>query len=129
VLETPDGRSNLLRRSDVNKLHLSGVESNPTTDEQFSDAYLPAGGLLPGYDSWTRFADGEINEAELDAAWVAEQEAQDQLLLDELRGVTDDELIEISQGRDRSDERLRAAVVHELGRRLAEKCGQTRKSA
>jgi hypothetical protein len=113
----------------MSKLHLCGVESNPTTDEQHSDANIPAGGLLPGYDQWARFADGEIDEAELDAAWVAEQEAQDQFLLDELRGVTDDELIEISQGRDRGDERLRAAVVHELGRRLAEKCGQARKSA
>jgi hypothetical protein len=105
----------------MSRIQNDAVESTPTLDDSFGDANVQTAGLLPGYSEWTRFADGEIDEAELDAAWVAEQEAQDQLLLDEL--------IEISQGRDRSDERLRAAVVHELGRRLAEKCGQTRKSA
>jgi hypothetical protein len=112
----------------MNSIDDKFVDSTPTLQDTMGDDAVVSQSL-PGYPAWCEYADGNIDEAELDAAWVAEQEAQDQLLLDELRGVTDDELIEISQGRDRSDERLRAAVVHELGRRLAEKCGQARKSA
>jgi hypothetical protein len=120
---------NLFGDSSMSKLHLSSVESNPTTDEQHSDAYLPIGGLLPGYDQWTRFADGEIDAEELDHRWAAEQEENDRLIASQVGQMSGDELCETLRS-PKVPEEIKAAARVEAVRRINELLSATtRKSA
>jgi hypothetical protein len=89
---------------------------SPSVSDMMNDGFVTTASL-PGHADWCDFAEGNIDEAELDRRWAADMEAAERSIGEQLRGWTDDEVAEIAKGRE-NDELTRQVAIAELGRRL-----------
>ena len=95
----------------------SDHEETVSVSDQMNDGYVPGPTSLPGFAAWQRFADGEIDEQELDRQWSEDAEMAERALAEQLKGCTPEELCEMARGNDNP---VRQACIDELGRRLCE---------